>query len=460
MDSTLAYASVAACLACAMLAIVLAFIVRNISKRLASIGEAESKAIADASEALKQAWSATSSAMSDANEAWRIDAQSATTVLMNQAHANETAMQAFMSRQDTFSKGWQSQLTLINGKLDRIEGTAKPFIDSPLNHWTFREYRQERERLQQNVRAKVDAANTTSKVKLGLHTGELALITELVEKSGIKAGIQKAFEEWTSDPTASVVLMIPAALSCSLAATQYIPCFLAILHYFEERHVQQQLKTLGQQYEYLLHVREGEEEAALHAHWNFARSLLRFSNPALARLGLREVCRTLEALRHSHLSESVDLFERSAQPVDRKNSFSVPQMNRCLRTIDRLIDAILLEFYIHIALGEADVFIKKPIPEQLAEVKKCLRRCYEVRAARIKSAVSREQALKILLPLKTAPMRLRAYRTLLKLIAHSGGTQLPLPLSAPGTDRPRPALGANGRHEERSDVPAPFVPSI
>lgn len=366
-------------------------------------------------------WSTQLVQLADGKNAPDFQIKSALEEIGNHVRSNEKATQKLLSQQQAILERSQSHFERIASKLDQIDGTATPFADTPLNRWSFLEYRRERDRLQERVEKAFKRRKPAAKSKVRVYADELLLGGELIEKGGIRKGAETAWREWTADPGASLALMIPSALTYTVAATQYIPCVIAILHYLEQRHVKQQLRSLGEQAAYLLDVREGEAEAAIRAHWHFARELLLVGNRALARMGLREVCRTVAALRHAHIRESVSLYERGAQPAN-GNTFSPVEMNRCLRTIDRLIDAVLLEFFIRIALGESDIFSKQQIADELREVNECLKRCKDIKTARARSAGNRQKMRKILLPLRTTPMRLRAYRTLLELIARSGGS--------------------------------------
>src|SRR3569833_2673763 len=392
----------------------------------------------------------------------------------DQVHSCRTLTQKLQSDHDNSSQIWQSQLDLThakleqvtrelglaNSKLDRIEGSSMSFADTPLKRWTFGEFRAARERLQDAVAEKVYSLDPTSHVKLSLHDGKLLLATELLEKSGMKEGIPhayehlgEAFKEWSVNSNVPVALLIPSVRDL-VAATHFLPALLAILHYIEERHVKEQLKVLKKQGEYLLNVRDGAAEAALRSHWNFARELLLGPNIAFGRTGLKEICLTLAELRYTHIRESVVLYERATEPVDRQ-MFSIPEMNRCLRTIDRLIDAVLLELYISIALGDTYEFQQRLIPDEIQLVKDQLVRCYDIRNHRKKSIRSRLKRHKLLKVMRTAPMRLRAYNRLLNLIKDPTGNPVTLsaPLSASDPHRPR----SNGQGMTHSSSPPPSM---
>jgi hypothetical protein len=174
--------------------------------------------------------------------------------------------------------------------------------------------------------------------------------------------------------------------------------------------------VLLQNTRYLVDIHEDANEATLRHRWRAARDLLSAPNIGDARMQLRRICSDLVVFRYREIRAGVRQFSVAVQAT-RRSPFSEEWMHSCLRTIERLKDAIVLECFIRIALGEEDILLTEVLKAEKEDVRVALAECRNIIQARLSRISSKR--LRLYRCLRTAPMRLRAYSGLLDFIGIS-----------------------------------------
>jgi hypothetical protein len=303
----------------------------------------------------------------------------------------------------------------INDKLDLLSGAATPLLPTPLSKWTFTEYRLEYDKWKKQVVAMSNDAGGHSTPEPKIYTiseiaGEIRLVAELA-KTSVESGALR----WIANHGPHVILHISAIATVHAAVGLYLPVIIALMHYIEAQHVRAQQHALAQDTGYLIGIHEDANEATLRERWRSAQDLLGTPNMADARMQLRAICSDLAQFRYREIRSSVREFAIAAKKTAR-DLRSRQWMHSCLKTIDRLKDAIVLECLIRISLDEMEQMTVEVIRAEKEELRVAVAECRSIRKERLARTIMPSKRQEIRLYLKTTPMRLRAYSRLLEYI--------------------------------------------
>jgi hypothetical protein len=318
---------------------------------------------------------------------------------------------AHLLLQQGVDRDWRLKaISSLNSKLDRIGGSEEPLLETPLANWSFQRYRDELLRIR-TAMDNLTPANSPSGMcfRFNEYSNELALISEsahIAENAGV--------DSWIASSSLSVALLIPKVLSYYALAHLYLPLAVAFLHFVEVRHVREELARSRKTANYLVEVRESDSGASLRAQWEFARELLNIPNVAIARMGLREICSSLVEMRHSCVQDAMLQFENACNDSD---PFAADVwMNRCLRNVDRLLDALTLELSIHVALDDVTRFVKETVRTEGSFIQGRRKACYLLVNQESFKSTRVKRRIRLVTSHRTLRLRLQAYSRLLGVL--------------------------------------------